>query len=187
MEPIGEAVVIAVDSSLSMREKDFKPNRMEAAKQAVAKIVDTLLSRDIPTLASIIAFYLHSYPLTLLTEDYSKLLEASKELRILGEATSPGDAVKDAIFILKDSPPGYSKRMIMVTDGTFNAGVNMEVAGGLAKRSGVTVDVLSFGDLSKYDVESIKKITSITGGIWIHAKDFKELLGGAAEIALRKS
>lgn len=185
MEPLGEAVAVTVDVSLSLREKDFKPSRIHAARQASLKLVKTLLERDIHTLVGLIVFYKYAFPLLDLTYNNRLAEEAVEEIKVLGEATSPGLAVGEAVDMLRHAPTGYGKRIVMVTDGTFNEGVELDVAAGLAARSGVTIDVLSFGNLSSYDREMIEIACKKTGGVWLHASNMEQLLGYAAELGYR--
>jgi len=123
LEPLGEAVAITVDVSLSLKEKDFKPSRIHAARQASLKLVKTLLERDVHTLVGIILFYRYAFPILDLTDDNRLAEEAVEDIKVLGEATSPGLAVGEAVDMLRHAPTGYGRRIVMVTDGTFNEGV----------------------------------------------------------------
>lgn len=185
MSALGEAIVVAVDTSISMREKDFKPNRIVAARHAVRRFVGTAVERDIHTLIGIMVFYMYAFPLVDLEDDVAKIDDAIEDIRIMGEATAPGLAIGESINMLRHAPPGYLRRIVMVTDGTFNEGVPLDVAAGLAARSGIPIDILSFGKLSSYDREMMKAAVERTMGIWRHAETMEELLAYASELASR--
>lgn len=184
MKPLGESVVVTVDTSISLRERDYKPSRIDVARNVVRRLVSALLERPVPTLVGIIGFYMWGYPILSLTDDYDLALEAVEDIRIMGEATAPGDAIEKAVLMLISlSPAGYSYRVIMVTDGTFNEGVPPDLVAKYAARCGVTIDVLSFGNLTSYDKEMIKRVTSFTGGEWVYGRNEAELLAYAVHLA----
>ncbi len=185
MSVLGEAIVVAVDTSISMRERDFKPNRIVAARHAVRRFAQTALERDIHTLLGLLVFYMYAFPLLDLTDDIELINGAVEDIRIMGEATAPGLAIGESIDMLRHSPPGYLRRIVMVTDGTFNEGVPLDIAAGLAARSNIPIDVLSFGKLSSYDKEMMEEAVARTGGLWKHASSMEELLAYAAELASR--
>ena len=172
IDPLGESVVIIVDTSLSMRERDFKPNRLEVEKRVTKRLAISLLERDRPTLVGIVGFYRWGYPLLSLTSDVNEVLQVIDEIQIMGEASAPGDALEKAInMLLVLSPPGFSRRIILITDGTFNEGVPPDIIARYAQRVGIIIDVLSFGKLTRYDREVIERIVRYSGGEWLHAQD----------------
>ncbi|MDP8002885.1 MAG: vWA domain-containing protein [Caldisphaera sp.] len=185
MKFIGEGVVIGVDTSISMARRDFKPNRLENAKRAVSIISRSLMSRNIPTLVSLIVFYKYSFPLTDLTEELSVIEQAINQIEIMGKITAPSEAIKDAYLILKSVPPGYYKRVILVTDAGFNEGISLITSASLLARSNIELDMLTFSPISGKISNILEQSTKITNGIWLNSSSVEELLGNAAKLGER--
>ncbi len=174
---VPEDIVLLVDTSISMNSRDYKPNRLEAAKRAILSFVRKAIEVNPYCRIGIIGFYMYAYPIVDLTRDPRVLEEAVKSIRIMGEATAPGEAVKEAIKMLKvQSLPTYKKRIIFVTDGTFNEGVPLSIVAEYAKRCQVRIDICSFGRLSDFDREEMEKAVKITNGKWEYARNSDEIL-----------
>ena len=172
-----EDIVLLVDTSISMNSRDYKPNRLEAAKSAMLSFIRKALELNPYRRIGIIGFYMYAYPIVDLTRDIRVLEDAVKSIRIMGEATAPGEAVKEAIKMFKiQSPPTYRKRLIFVTDGTFNEGVPLSIIAEYAKRCNVRIDICSFGRLSDFDREEMEKTVKITNGRWEYAKNTNEIV-----------
>ena len=182
--PVGEIVSILLDASISMREGDFKPSRMEAAKAATQVLVEGLMARNMVTLVSLTLFYRRPVTVLYPTDSLPLIRDAVESSQVLGEATALGDALAEALRIITFfAPPRFSRRVIVVTDGTFNEGTPPQVTAKALRRAGARVDVLSFSKLSRRDVEVIEEVTRIGGGVWLHARVQEDLLANAASLA----
>ena len=185
--PDGELLVLMIDASHSMREKDFRPSRIDAARRAVRRLVDDVMEPGRPVMVSLVLFY--ARPVTILypTTSLRDVREAIDSIRILGAHTAIGDALLEAARIVYTSqpPPGYVKRVIVLTDGLFDRGVSPRIASGTLKRLGVSVDFLTLGKLTPVDVRVIRHVTEETRGTWIHSSNEEELLVSASKLAAR--
>ena len=109
------------------------------------------------------------------------------------KATAIGDAIGLAVKRLKDLPidQSDSRVLILLTDGSNNAGIDPVTAAKLAKQIGIKIYTIGFGadeiivrsffgrqkvNPSKdLDEKSLKQIAQLTGGQYFRARDTEEL------------
>lgn len=135
----GIDILMAIDTSVSMRALDFAPmDRMGAAKQAAADFIRGRVSDRI----GVVVFGgvpMLSCPLT---SDYGALLEFLSALypgMTQSDGTAIGDGIAAAVNHLKDGP-SKSKVVILLTDGRNNAGlVDPMTAARAAKAYGIRI------------------------------------------------
>lgn len=197
----GIDIVIAVDVSPSMLSKDFKPNRLEAAKDAVSRFVDERFSDRIGT----VIFSGESYTLCPLTIDHPaiKTMIAGISCGDLDQGTAIGMGLAMAVKRIKDSK-AKSKVIILLTDGVNNSGAITPVdAGEVAKAFGIKVYTIGVGTTGKalspvailpngqyqydyidvdIDEKTLTTIAETTGGKYFRATDKESLEKVYAEI-----
>ncbi|RLG73052.1 MAG: hypothetical protein DRO23_09600, partial [Thermoprotei archaeon] len=106
-----------------MSARDFKPTRMDATKNAIKAFIRGKLTTDPLSRIGIVAFYEYSLPIIDLTNNIRTLISSANSLRPLGRGTALGDGIVEAYCMFKDlSRDGVCKRILVVTDGTFNTG-----------------------------------------------------------------
>ncbi|MCE4606005.1 MAG: VWA domain-containing protein [Desulfurococcales archaeon] len=177
MYNVGEIIVIIVDESLSMMKTDFKPRRIDVLRESLKPFVRSLLEREIHTLVGLVGFYKIAYPITYPVDNTEPLMEALDTIRIKGEASASGDAVNLASLILfSTSPPGYNKRMILITDDTSNAGIPLSLMSTPLKTSGIKVDVVGLGRLARNAREDLEALASSSNGVFIKVDRKEDLL-----------
>ena len=183
-----EDLVIAIDVSLSMKASDYTPNRMEAAKRAMLSLIAVKLEKNMEDRIGVVAFYGYSLPIVDLTRDKELLVSVVRQLRVLGEATAPGNGLKEALYMLRGRWPKTSKeRVLIITDGTFNEGIPLDVVAEYAARRNVVVDFLTLGKLTNYDRTMISRTLKLTGGVHEHARTASELIMKAIKLGLRET
>ena len=111
----GVDIMIALDVSNSMKAEDIKPNRLESAKQEIARMLDKLQNDRI----GLIVFGGQSYLQLPLTTDYSaaRLILSTIDVDIVPD---PGTAIGSAIRLaMKSFAEGEKKHkvIILITDG----------------------------------------------------------------------
>ncbi|MGQ9619472.1 MAG: vWA domain-containing protein [Bacteroidales bacterium] len=111
----GVEVIIALDVSNSMLAEDIQPNRLERAKQALSRLVETLDNDKI----GLIVFAGDAYIQLPITTDY---VSAKMFLSTISPALVPkqGTAIGSAISLgMRSFSPGQdkSRAMIIITDG----------------------------------------------------------------------
>ncbi len=197
----GIDIMLAIDSSLSMRAVDFKPTRVDAAK-ATAKRFVLGRAQDRIGLTTFGGAPLLLCPPTL---DYDALLGRLDELDAgitRAEGTAIGDGLASAVARLKDSS-AKSKVIILLTDGRSNTGVVDPLTAakaaaafgikiyaiGVAGKgdSSMTIDDPRYGRVTvpvtdDLDEELLSEIASLTDGKAYRAQDGAELKNVFASI-----
>lgn len=181
----GVDIMMLVDVSPSMLVEDIKPNRLERAKREVLDFLNVVQGDRIGLVAfSGVAFV--QCPLTL---DYGAIQMFLGELKpdiIPVAGTDLGAAIETSISSF-DFKAATDKVIMLITDGEDNEERGIKAAQ-MAKEKGIKIFVFGMGDtsggpipaidgsggfrkdqygsviMSKMDEESLKKITSVTGG-----------------------
>jgi Ca-activated chloride channel family protein len=116
----GIEIVLTIDISESMLIEDFKPNRLEAAKEIATNFIKGRFQDRI----GIVVFSGDAYSLAPLTSDYELLHRHIKDIshRLIQKGgTAIGNALGVAINRLRESKT-KSKVIILLSDGSNNAG-----------------------------------------------------------------
>ena len=187
-------ILLVIDQSSSMLAQDFKPNRLEAAKD-VAK---TFIKDREGDRLGIIVFAGESYIQCPLTRDIDVLLEFTEEIKIIDrehDGTAIGMAIANSINRLRESE-AKSKTIILLSDGSNNQGeLEPITAAELAEKFDIKIYTVAAGThgLAPYpvtdawgrqviqkvqvdvDEESLKEIAEITGGQFFRATDNQSL------------
>ena len=184
----GIDIVMALDISTSMLARDFSPNRVEAAKDVAAQFVSGRPYDNI----GLVIFAGESFTMCPMTVDHAVLLNLKKtvECGMLEDRTAIGDGLATAINRIKDGP-AKSKTIILLTDGTNNAGdIAPVTAAEIAATFGIRVYTIGVGTQGEalypvqtpygitykpYPVEidetTLRNIASKTGGEYFRATD----------------
>lgn len=138
----GVEIIIALDVSNSMLAEDIQPNRLERAKQAIAKLVDRLVNDRI----GLIVFAGDAYIQIPVTTDYvsAKMFLAAISADIVPKQ---GTAIGSAIHLgMKSFGPvnETDKALIIITDGE-NHEDDAVTAAREAAEQGVTVHTIGVG------------------------------------------
>lgn len=141
----GIDIVMALDVSGSMLARDFKPDRISAAKEVAAKFV---IDRPNDRIGLVI-FAGESFTQSPLTTDKRSLQNLIGQVQsgILEDGTAIGNGLATAINRLKESD-AKSKVVILLTDGVNNSGqVAPLTAADIAKSYGIRVYTIGVGSL----------------------------------------
>ncbi len=192
----GIDIMLAIDCSDSMRESDFKPNRLEVAKDVASNFIRGRQNDRI----GIVIFAERAFSYAPLTVDYTLLQQLIDELSFTtmpNNGTAIGDAIAVAINRLKPSD-APSKVVILLSDGTNTAGVmDPGAAARLAKKNGIRLysvgvgkDKLEFDEermrlkeVTPLDVQLMKEMAIATGGAYFRSTDAESLRSIFAEIS----
>lgn len=195
----GIDIVLALDISGSMLARDFKPDRLEAAKEVATKFI---LERPQDKIGLVI-FAGESFTQCPLTTDQAVLVNLLREVKsgIIEDGTAIGLGLANAVNRLKDSP-AKSKVVILLTDGVNNRGaIAPATAAELAKTFGIrvyTIGVGTYGEAPypvqtpfgiqmqkmpvEIDEDVLQQIAALTGGKYFRATDNDKLKQIYAEI-----
>ncbi len=139
----GIDIVIALDISGSMISEDFKPNRVEAAKNVAEKFIDGRPNDRI----GLVVFSRDAFTQCPITIDHRVLenLLQKVEPGMIPDGTAIGNGIADAVGRLKDGQ-AKSKVIILLTDGANNAGeIDPLTAAEIAKTYGIRVYTICIG------------------------------------------
>jgi len=190
----GIDIVMALDVSGSMLAQDFKPDRLEAAKEVAASFI----SKRPNDRVSLVIFSGEAFTQVPLTTDHNMIYDLFREVKsgMIEDGTAIGDGLATAVSRLKDSD-AISKVIILLTDGVNNSGsLDPLSAAELAKMFGIrayTIGVGSmgyapypvqdqFGRMSlqqmevQIDEELLQQIAALTGGQYFRATDNEGLV-----------
>lgn len=188
----GIDIVMAMDVSTSMLAQDFKPNRLEAAKDVAASFINGRPNDNI----GLVVFAAESFTQCPLTVDHSVLLNLFKDIQpgIIQDGTAIGLGLANAVSRVKDSM-AKSKVIILLTDGVNNAGEIAPVtAAEIAKTFGIRIYAIGVGTQGsapypfqtafgiqyqnipvEIDEPTLKQIAATTGGQYFRATDNESL------------
>lgn len=188
----GIDIVLTLDISTSMLAEDFKPNRLEAAKETAIEFIEQRPNDRI----GLVIFAGEAYTQTPVTIDHAVVKNVLSQLETgkIKDGTAVGDGLATAVSRLKESK-AKSKIIVILTDGVHNSGfIAPETAAELAKTFGIKTYTIGVGTMGKapypvrtpfglryqnVDVEidetSMKKIADLTGGKYFRATNNKSL------------
>lgn len=139
----GIDIVLALDVSPSMLARDFKPDRLEAAKKVATSFISTRENDNIG-LVLFAEESLTGVPMTMDREVLTNYI-SNIEMGMLGNATAIGDGIATSVNRLKNSST-KSKVIILLTDGSNNTGLVAPVtAAELAKKYGIKIYTIGIG------------------------------------------
>lgn len=139
----GIDIVLAMDLSASMLAHDFKPNRIEAAKQTALEFIDGRPSDRI----GLVIFSGESFTQCPVTIDHAILKNQLHAVKngLLEDGTAIGMGLATSLQRLKESE-SKSKVVILMTDGVNNRGiVDPATAADIAVQMGVRVYTIGIG------------------------------------------
>ncbi|MFA3782432.1 VWA domain-containing protein [Melioribacteraceae bacterium 4301-Me] len=188
----GIDIVMLLDISGSMLAEDFKPNRVEAAKNVIDDFIEGRVSDRI----GLVVFARDSFTQCPLTIDYTVLRNLLKQIHtgMIEDGTAIGNAIANGVNRLKDSK-AKSKVMILLTDGVNNAGeVDPITAAQIAAKFGIRIYTIGVGTMGEapypfqtpfgiryqmvpveIDENLLQQIASITGGKYFRATNNQKL------------
>lgn len=197
----GIDIVISLDVSLSMLAKDFKPNRMDVAKDVIIDFIDARPNDRI----GLVIFGGVAFTQCPLTNDHKVLKNMFPQIKAgsLDQGTAIGLGLATAVARIKDSK-AKSKVIIFVSDGVNNVGeIAPLTAGELAKQYGVRVYCIGVGSKGKalqpvaiyaageyeydyvdvdIDEKTMTEISDMTGGQYFRATNKESLVNIYKEI-----
>lgn len=190
----GIDIVFAMDFSASMLAKDFRPDRLEAARSLAMKFIDERPNDRI----GLVVYEGEAFTQCPLTTDHAVLNDLFLQARsgLIDGGTAVGMGLATAINRLRDSA-GKSKVIILLTDGVNNAGTIQPLdAAQIAQQFGIRVYTIGVGTRGKalspvaiypngqykYDMvdveideDMLKQVADMTGGKYFRATDEKKL------------
>jgi Ca-activated chloride channel homolog len=189
----GIDIMIVLDLSKSMSERDLKRNRLDAAQRTIRQFIARRNDR-----VGLVVFgrqAMMQCPLTLDTAVLDRMVAELAIGDIDGQGTAIGDAVGLAVASLSRSD-AKSKVVILLTDGDSNVVNEMtpEEALQVAKARGIRIFTMLMGRASETSSEEpgrrgyatnptlLKQMAAQTGGRFFNAGDNEALQAGFEEV-----
>jgi Ca-activated chloride channel family protein len=199
----GIDIVVSLDISLSMLAKDFKPNRLEVAKEVLGDFIDARPNDKL----GLVIFGGEAFTQCPLTTDHKIIKNMFNDIKagMLDQGTAIGLGLADAVARIKDSK-AKSKVVILISDGVSNVGeIAPLTAADIAKTFGIRVYCIGVGTKGKalqpvamypngeiqydyvdvdIDEATMTQISKMTGGKYFRATDRESLEKTYQEIDL---
>ena len=187
-------IVLVLDTSSSMLAEDFKPNRLEAVKDAAKEFIKNRSGDRI----GLLVFGKDTFIQCPLTIDYSVLNNLLSEVTVMEpkyDGTAIGVAIANGVNRLRNSE-SESKVIILLSDGSNNVGsIDPISAAKIAKEYNIKVYTIGAGTnqsitqipgrgfvRNEIDEDTLKGIAEVTNAKYFRATDKKSLSGIYTEI-----
>ena len=170
--------VLLLDLSGSMIERiDDANDKLSAAKEAAKEYLGAMravseLPQSAPMDVAVIGFGEQSQPIT---SSYDQAAcDSIDAMTAVGE-TNIGVALEEALSSLKGAPSCATKHILLLSDGASTRGMSEDemLAGPIAqaRKSGIAIDAIGFGDVGESDAAFLKKVAEATDGTYYLAND----------------
>ena len=156
----GIDIMLAIDVSGSMLARDFKPDRITAAKEVAGSFIADRYGDRI----GLVAFAGEAFTQSPLTTDQSTLQTLLARIRsgLIEDGTAIGNGLATAVNRLRESE-AKSKVIILLTDGVNNRGeIAPLTAAEIAKAQGIRVYTIGVGTEGMAPYPAIDKFGNIT-------------------------
>ena len=185
----GIDVVFALDISRSMTATDVIPSRLEMSVFELQKLLQHLEGNRVG-LVLFAGNAIERAPLTLDIDALSQLIDQAQwEFPLVKSGTDLDDAVSKSLALLSVEDSASTQSIVIISDGEDIKGVNSESIqqanlAGIAiytvavgtESGGFIPNDLSGGGVTKVDVEKLKGIAEITGGIFFQVQDIESII-----------
>jgi Ca-activated chloride channel family protein len=190
----GRDLMLAVDISGSMEQRDYEMDGAPVSRLAVVKAVaGRFIERRGQDRLGLVLFGTRAYVQTPLTFDGATVAAMLREsvVGLAGRETAIGDAIGLAVKRLRDQPEG-NRVLILLSDGENTAGALDPIAAAeLAREAGVRVYTIGIGggelglrgafgmrllrQGGDFDPTTLKRIAEVTGGVFFSVSGREEL------------
>ena len=190
---LGVDIVMSIDLSGSMLARDFRPDRITAAKEVAGSFIADRYGDRI----GLVAFAGEAFTQSPLTTDQGTLQTLLSRIRsgLIEDGTAIGNGLATAINRLRESE-AKSKVIILLTDGINNRGeIAPMTAAEIARAQGIRVYTIGvgsrgtapypavdmFGNMTfinqkvEIDEKTLTEIARLTGGRYFRATDKEKL------------
>ena len=185
----GIDVVFALDISRSMTATDVIPSRLEMSIFELQKLLQHLEGNRVG-LVLFAGNAIERAPLTLDIDALSQLIDQAQwEFPLVKSGTDLDDAVSKSLALLSVEDSASTQSVVIISDGEDIKGVNSESIqqanlAGIAiytvavgtESGGFIPNDLSGGGVTKVDVEKLKGIAEITGGMFFQVQDIESII-----------
>jgi hypothetical protein len=183
-----EDAIVLIDSSRSMLRKDFKPNRLMVAMDAVKNFIQTKLSIDLKDRIALLTFGEETKILSRFTNDEESLISSLEKLKISGRGIL-NEAIAFSIQLLVEEMRkigGKIFRIFVITDNKIVYTDKLTEMINIAKGLGIFIDACQFGKSEDYNTTILKQIAQITKGEYGFFNNSKAIFNAGKAFASKK-
>jgi Ca-activated chloride channel family protein len=174
----GRDIVLALDSSGSMRESGFShtdedKSKFELSQEIMSAFIDERVSDNI----GVVVFGTFAFSASPVTYDHESLKELLEmlEVEIAGKNTAIGEAIAQSIITLNFAE-AENRIIILITDGINNSGeISVKEAVERAVKEGIKIYTIGLGSEKDFDALLLQKIASQTHGKSFSVTNAQEL------------
>jgi Ca-activated chloride channel family protein len=164
--PAAPVDMLVLDASGSMMEEDYRPTRLDGAKQAAIRFLDQRCASAPDACVGIVAFgdsaELVAAPMPVKAH-LTELRAAIEGIALIG-STNIAAGVNRARQVIQSNPNRLAPRIVLLTDGHSISG-NPEAAAEKAKAAGVQLDIIGIGGSpADVDEDSLRRMASVVNG-----------------------
>lgn len=190
----GRDLMIALDISDSMKIEDMEfEERYITRIEAIKKVAGEFVAARTGDRMGLILFGQRSYTMAPLTFDRESVIVQLQEALpgFAGSSTAIGDAMGNAITLLRDRP-SESRVLVLMTDGSNTYGSEPEAATRVATEADIRIHTIGVGGTRLHtvfadgrqmevdptrdlDEDALRTIASSTGGQYVRAHDPTEM------------
>jgi DNA-directed RNA polymerase subunit RPC12/RpoP len=183
-----EDSIVLIDSSRSMLRKDFKPNRLMVAIDAVKNFIQTKFTIDLKDRIALLTFGKETKILTRFTNDEEKLLNSLANLEISGKGLL-NEAIAFSLQLLVEEMRkigGKIFRIFVITDNKIIYDDKLAKMIDIAKGLGIFIDACQLGKSEDYNKTILKQITRATRGEYGFFNNSKAIFNAGKSFASKK-
>lgn len=184
-----EDVVVLIDSSRSMLRRDFKPNRIIVALNAVKNFIISKFMIDPKDRIAILSFGANTKKISPFINQEEKLIKSLKKVQISGEG-GLHDGIAFALQILVEEMRkigGKIPRIIIISDGKFNESQKLKEIVEIAQGLGIIIDSCQLGLTEDLQKNTLKRISQLTEGEYGFFTNSKAVITAGKSFASKKN
>jgi uncharacterized protein YegL len=183
-DKVSESLVIILDVSRSMYRTDYAPNRLEACKTAIMRLMQARVKHDTSSCFGLVTVHDSADTLIDLKDapDLTQMQENFREIKPHGNSAI-GDGIGKAIKVLIEDiriSGARVPRMVLFSDGKVTKSqVDPMKMAQLAQQLSMKIDTFRIGEVEHINV--MKRLSELTGGKYNYSSDASQLLNAAQD------
>lgn len=185
-----ESVVLLVDRSRSMASRDYPPNRIGAAVQAVQAFHDAKRHIDPRDRIAVMQFNT-ACTLVVGFGDCGLGLEHQLAIVRASGSTAIGEALAAGTeMLIHEGLPGSVRRIVLLSDGSSNSGPEPLHVLTRCQRERAIIDTVGIGSANSADYRKgeplLRELAAATGGTFVYCPDIARLVAQYRTLAAKK-
>jgi len=184
-----EDTVILIDVSRSMVRKDFRPNRLTIALNAVKNFIHAKFTIDPKDRIALLSFGDKITKLSPFSYQEDILVNTLKKIQLGGNGQLH-EGIAFALQLLVEEMRklgGKTQRILIISDSKLNFDTKLQKLISIAAGLGIFIDTFQLGTEEVYSENIFKKIAKNTGGEYGFFNNSKAILNAGISFASKKA